>query len=286
MERKGAREPAGRRHVGRRVLVALVVVVLAGIAPVVVVGPSDRSERTVAPAVPNVPTAPTAPTASTAPKVPTVLLVGDSLIHQAAVGIQAALPGATVVDGSVAGTGLLNGPVDWSARAATLLAKYHPVVVVVSFIGNYDVYAGRLVPDSPPYYAAWADAAQRLTGELRASGARVDWVEQPPLHIPNFYGITAGRTDMLLGQYRKLATEPGVGLVRAIDAIAGPDGAYALTHDVCGTTVTLRIADGVHFTDAGGVWWGVNLGIAVAGIEGFATRSACAVMAEVDPGQA
>jgi hypothetical protein len=276
MERKGAGEPAGRRHVGRRVLVALAVIVLAGIAPVAVVGPSHRSERTVAPAVPTVPTAPTAPTA------PTVLLVGDSLTHQAAAGMQAALPGTKVVDGSVPGTGLLNGPVNWSARAATLLARYHPDVVVVSFIGNYDVYAGRLVPDSPPYYAAWADAAQRLTDELRASGARVDWVEQPPVHIPNFYGITADRTAVLLGQYRKLATEPGVGLVRAIAAIAAPDGTYTLTHDVCGMTVTLRIADGVHFTDTGGVWWGVNLGVAVAGIEGFATRPACAVMADVD----
>jgi hypothetical protein len=259
-------------------LVALAVFLLAVAAPVVVVGPSDTSE-------PSTPSDPSGHVVAPTPP-PTVLLVGDSLIHQAVDGIRAALPGTKVVDGSVPGTGLLNGPVDWSARAATLVAKYHPNIVVVSFIGNYDQYAGRLVPDSPPYYAAWADAAQRLTDDLRASGARVDWVEQPPVHIPNFYGITASRTDVLLAQYRKLATEPGVGLVRAVAAIAAPDGSYTTTGDVCGTSVTLRIADGVHFTDIGGVWWGVNLGNAIAGIEGLATRPACDVMAVLNPNPA
>ena len=216
----------------------------------------------------------------------TVLLIGDSLIHQAADGIRAALPGMSVVDGGVPGSGLLNGPVDWSARAATLVARHHPGTVLVSFIGNYDEYAGPLVADTPAYYKAWAGAAQRLTDQLRDSGARVDWVEQPPLRTPNFYGIDANRTAVLLEQYRHLAAEPGVGFVRAVGAVAAPDGSFAPTRDVCGTTVTLRIADGVHFTAIGGTWWGVHLGRAVAELAGRPTRDPCAVMATLAPGGA
>ena len=201
----------------------------------------------------------------------TVLLIGDSLLHRAADGIRAALPGTSVVDGSVPGSGLLNGPVDWLGARATLVGRDHPGTVVVSFIGNYDEYAGRLVPDTPAYYKACGRRAQRLTDQLRDSGARVDWVEQPPLRIPNFYGIDANRTAVLLEQYRNLADEPGVGLVRATGAVAAPDGSFAPTREVCGTTVTLRIADGVHFTATGGAWWGAHLGRAVAELAGRPT---------------
>jgi hypothetical protein len=215
----------------------------------------------------------------------TVLLVGDSLIHQAADGIRAALPGMSVVDGSVPGSGLLNGPVDWSARAAALVARHHPGTVVVSFIGNYDQYAGHLVPGTPAFYGAWADAAQRLTDQLRQSGAHVDWVEQPPLRTPNFYGIEADRTAVLLELSRHLAAEPGVELVRAVHAVAAPDGSFAATHDVCGSTVALRIADGVHFTAIGGNWWGAHVGRAVAQLAGHPTRDPCTVMAGLHPRQ-
>ena len=202
----------------------------------------------------------------------TVLLIGDSLLHQAADGIRAALPGTSVVDGSVPGSGLLNGPVDWSARAATLVGRDHPGTVVVSFIGNYDEYAGRLVPDTPAYYKAWAGAAQRLTDQLRDAVRGSTGSSNRRSASPNFYGIDANRTAVLLEQYRNLADEPGVGLVRAIRVVAAPDGSFAPTREVCGTTVTLRIADGVHFTATGGAWWGAHLGRAVAELAGRPTR--------------
>jgi hypothetical protein len=264
--RTGAPTRPSRAH--RRVLVVTAVVMLAVVAPIVVVGPA------------------TAPGRIAAPAPPTVLLIGDSLMQQAAHGIRAALPGTSVIDGSVGGSGLLNGPVDWSKRAAELLARNHPAVVVVSFIGNSDASGSRLVPDSPQYYAAWADAAQHLTDQLRSSGARVDWVEQPPVQFPNFYGVAPTRTDALLAQYRHLASEPGVGLVGATPAVAAPDGSYTTTHEVCGTLVTLRMADGVHFTTIGGDWWGANLGRAVATLERLPTRDVCAVMTELYPSHA
>jgi hypothetical protein len=213
----------------------------------------------------------------------TVLLIGDSLMKQAAGGIRAALPGTKVINASAPGSGLLNGPVDWLARAATLVDQYHPDVVVVSFIGNYDQSNGALSVDSPAYYSAWAGAAQQLTTALRAAGARVDWVEQPPLDAPNFYGIAVTRTDVLLSQYLQLAAEPGVGTVGALEAVATAGGSFMTEHGVCGTDVTLRIADGVHFTSVGGDWWGANLGHAIAQREGLATRAPCSVMAELDP---
>jgi hypothetical protein len=250
----------------RPLLFAAFVAVLAGIVPVGVAqlgGAATRRQATTSPS--------------------TVLLVGDSLMKQAADGIRAALPGTDVIDAGSPGSGLLNGPVDWSARAAALVAKYHPDVVVVSFVGNYDQSEGTLVVDSPAYYSAWADAAQRLTTSLRDAGARVDWVEQPPLRDPNFYGAAATRTDVLLSQYLQLATEPGVGIVGALDAVATADGTFTTEHDVCGADVTLRIADGVHFTSTGGDWWGANLGRAIGQREGLATREPCSVMAELHP---
>jgi hypothetical protein len=213
----------------------------------------------------------------------TVLLVGDSLLHQAATGVGDALPGTDVVDASVPGSGLLGGPVDWSVRAAELVTQYHPDVVVVSFVGNYDPSDGTLVADSAEYYDAWAAAAGQLTDTLRASGARVDWVAQPPLRSPNFYGVAASRTAALLAEYRSLATEPGVDLVGETSAVAGDDGGWTERATVCGTSVVVRIADGVHFTGAGGDWWGVQLGRSVAHAEGLVTRDACAVMRELDP---
>ena len=246
-------EPTRPRRARRWMILAVTaVVVLAVVVPIVVVGLATAPRRV-----------------AVTPR-PTVLLIGDSLIHQAADGIRAALPDTSVIDGSVGGSGLLNGPVDWSARATILVARYHPGAVVVSFIGNYDQYAGRLVPDSPAYYKTWADAAKRLTDQLRTSGTRVDWVEQPPVHFPNFVGMVATRTHTLLAQSRRLAAEPGVGLVSASAAVAAPDGSYTTIDEVCGTLVTLRIADGVHFTTIGGDWWGANLGRAVRHARGIA----------------
>jgi hypothetical protein len=207
-----------------------------------------------------------------------VLLIGDSLMHQAAPGIAAALPGSAVVDEAVPGSGLLDGDVDWFARAQELVERYRPDVVMVSFIGNYDASEGTLVADTPEYYAAWADAAERLTDLVRASGARVDWVAQPPLRSPNFYGLAAERTDQLYLTYATLAREPGVDLVDADGAIATAAGGYAEQGSVCGVTTTLRIADGVHFTSTGARWWGVHLGRAFAALDHLATRDACAAM--------
>jgi hypothetical protein len=212
------------------------------------------------------------------PRHESVLLIGDSLMHQAAPGVAAALPGSSVVDEAVPGSGLLDGNVDWYARAEELVERYRPDVVMVSFVGNYDASGGTLVADTAEYYAAWADAAQRLTDLLRATGTRVDWIAQPPLRSPNFYGLAADRTDQLYVTYATLARQSGVDLVDADDAISTAAGDFASQGSVCGVTTTLRIADGVHFTTTGARWWGVHLGRAVAALDHVATRDACAAM--------
>ncbi|HZP28630.1 MAG TPA: GDSL-type esterase/lipase family protein [Acidimicrobiia bacterium] len=211
-----------------------------------------------------------------------VLLVGDSLLHQAAAGMTAALPGSSVVDASVPGSGLLNGGVDWYARAEALVEQYHPDVVVVSFVGNYDRSSATLVVDSPEYYDAWNAAAQRLTDRFRAAGARVDWVVQPPLHDPNFYGVPTTRPQELSKQYATLARQPGVDLLDAVAAVSAADGGFAEQGTICGSTVTLRIADGVHFTAAGAAWWGVHLARALARLDGLAATGTCTAMSGLD----
>jgi hypothetical protein len=227
--------------------------------------------------------APVGATAPPAPQRTTVLLIGDSLLHQAARGVQAALPDETVVDESVPGSGFLNGTVNWSAHAARLVARYHPDIVVVSFIGNYDTSTGSLIVDTRPYYAAWDAAARRITDQLRTSGVSVDWVEQPPVSSPNFYGVATTRTAVLASQYRRLATQSGVGVIHDVSAISGTDGTFTRSVPACSRALELRIADGVHFTAAGGDWWGAHIGHSLATLNGLTARHACDVMSELDP---
>jgi hypothetical protein len=273
---RGARR---RRELG---FVVAVLVVLALLPAGVMLGIGDGVERP----------APVPSGVADATRHPTVLLVGDSLIHQAADGLRAALPDATVVDGSVPGSGILNGPVDWATRAQELVSRYRPDVVVVSFVGNYDRATGSLVPDSRAFDQAWGAAAQRLTVALRAREVRVDWVAAPPVAFPNFYDLAPARVAMVTATARRLATMPGVGFVDADDPISGaisgpisgPGGSYAATHAVCGASVEIRLADGVHFTGVGADWWGASLAVAVARLEQLPAIDPCTVVAALDPG--
>jgi hypothetical protein len=223
------------------------------------------------------------PPRAAAPRHATVLLIGDSLIHQAAEGLRAALPDATVVDGSAPGSGILNGPVDWATRAQELVDRYRPDVVVVSFVGNYDRATGSLEPDSPAFDQAWGGAAQGLTAALRAREIRVDWVAAPPVAYPNFYALAPARVAMVTATARRLATLPGVGFVDAGDSISGPGGSYAARHAVCGAAVAVRLADGVHFTRVGADWWGAHLALELARLEQLRAQDPWTVVAALDP---
>jgi hypothetical protein len=217
----------------------------------------------------------TGPRPSERGETPRVLLVGDSLLNEAGPAVRTGLEGMQVVDATVPGSGLLTSPVDWITRIRHLLSRVHPSLVVASFIGNEDRSASHLIPNSRAYYVAWNEAATRLTGVIRRSGARVYWVAQPPIARVNFYGLASAQPRDLSRLYRRLGQRSGTRFVDGSASIASHDGTFAITKVVCGRPRTLRLADGVHFTAAGAAWWGIHIAAKIAHFEGQHIDTPC-----------
>jgi hypothetical protein len=179
-----------------------------------------------------------------------VLVIGDSLIYQASCAAARAMAGSNVTTflRAAPGTGLLGGNVDWVARAAMLVRKLHPDVVVAEFVGDYlrPVAGpdGQLIQyGSPAFFAAWQDRASSLSTELRRAGASVYWVEPPPQVSPV---ATAGALRLFAG-YRRL----GDHTLDAGRSLAGPHGDYLPVGQSCAAGQTLRTPDGLHLAPAG-----------------------------------
>ena len=198
---------------------------------------------------------------------PRVLLVGDSLLNEAATSVRVALAGMRVVDATLPGSGLLTPREDWTRRLRRLVARVHPNVVVASFIGNVDRSESRLSPNSRAYYLAWNRAASRLAEVARHSGARIYWVAQPPVANANFYGLAPAQPRVLSTLYRHLARHRGSNYVDGSTSVANRHATFVITTRVCGKRRTIRLADGVHFTAAGAAWWGIHVATAIAHLE-------------------
>jgi hypothetical protein len=217
---------------------------------------------------------------------PRVLLVGDSILFQPTPTIIDLLDGLGVRThgAAVSGSGLLTGEIDWQARAEQLIDEIRPDVVLVLFVGNYppnhpddagyerdgklpvDPTGRAIEADTPEFFTAWQDAADALTSTLASRGARVYWVEPPPM----LEWDPLHRADVLYAGYRQLgADHEAVGYVSPRSWLAGPAGEWISEIAACGGYHKLRTSDTVHFTDDGARRYGHALARLLSADQGW-----------------
>lgn len=194
-----------------------------------------------------------------------VLLIGDSIMNQSAstvksqLRVQKGIEDASTFVEAVNGSGLLTPKIyDWEARARDLTDTYTPAITVVLFVGNYtdkDLFIGSdgvEVPNdySPRFFTEWGIQAEKVTRILRSKGSQVYWVLPLPL-----FGDEGKRREVLMRDtYVQLAQrQPGVGLIDGRVALGDATGQFSwqLPGDD-GKPITVRQADSVHVTEAGG----------------------------------
>ena len=187
-----------------------------------------------------------------------VLLAGDSILRQTGPALDDGYGWNVEIDNEAENnSGLLTpGYVDWVTRLERLVAEDDPDVVVLLFIGNYtdtdywvDEDGNQVLPNTPEFFAAWSQQADRVMEVLEASDADVYWVLPPPEFTEQNRQITAGLRQV----YTDLAERwPRITLIDANDALAGPNGEYlATTTNRHGEVVPLRVPDSVHLTEVG-----------------------------------
>jgi uncharacterized protein len=177
-----------------------------------------------------------------------VLLVGDSLMQQPQCELARALTprGVETHMHAAAGSGLLIGAVNWVKLFDRLLAAVHPDVVLATFVGNYigpplrDFAGNPVQPDTPLFFALWQQRATELSKSARGAGAKLFWVQPPPVR-------DSSRGATLFDGYTKL----GDPTLPSGAALAGPDGEWVESIPACGGGQALRTPDGVHLTPFG-----------------------------------
>jgi hypothetical protein len=185
-----------------------------------------------------------------------VLLVGDSVMVDAAPGIEAALEGTAAVEvasGALPGFGLTSTGT-WRRDWAATVARTRPDVVV-ALLGAWD--AAAALARGRAWYATVVDDA---TAVLSAGGARVVWLGWPPTRPPAVAGRPEPDYDVIDRERAVLdATFADIAARHPGDVAfvsTGPpltlDGAFsAFLPDASGAMVRARKRDNTHFCPAG-----------------------------------
>ena len=197
-------------------------------------------------------------TAPAASPVRRLLLVGDSISHQAAPFFAARFPSTDVRWIGRDGMGLLTDQGHLLVMIEEAIATFDPDVVLLESVGAYTEY-----DESAPYIAAdgtpveanseamfelWATQSQRAVTLARSRGALVVWATTAPIEPRNFFSHLSPRVERLNAIYRRLAG------ATVVDWWAGtaPGGRYsAELRSATGDIRTARSFDGLHFTEFG-----------------------------------
>ncbi len=153
------------------------------------------------------------------------------------------------------GTGLARPDIfGWPAFVADNPPPFTPDVVVV-LLGANDGQGmaspgGWLAFGTPEWDAYYATLVAGFTDQLLALSLRVYWVGQPVMGGPNFDDRMRHISAIVR---RQAALSLEARFIEAYSVLQGEDGgfAYALP-DGQGNLVTVRSADGIHLTAAGG----------------------------------
>lgn len=190
--------------------------------------------------------------ADAGPGTPDVLVVGDSLLWQAAPVLRTLLEssGARVWVEARPATGLL-GDTDWPGRLEELVRSLDPDVTVVQFMGQ-NARSDLRGPDGQPltsesaaYVSAFVAAAEEAVEVLTSRGGRVAWVLGPPLAAESLDATLRG---IGLGVLGARGGDPSLIPVDLYRALGDDRGAYVRA-DPDG--VVLRLFDGIHYTGTG-----------------------------------
>lgn len=194
-----------------------------------------------------------------------VLIVGDSLVHQgweqthaafARVGVEAWFAGGD-------GTGPLYPQNQWRDQVAAAVADADPDVVVIEACCNYadaglvpgalyrNADGTEVVPGTDAVHDAWAVEIEALIDAASARGATVLLTLNPTMTDTGIYGPVEAFSARLNDLYRRLAADGTAdGLVDWWTPTGGGNGwSQSLTGG--NGTVEARVIDGVHFTPAG-----------------------------------
>ncbi len=193
----------------------------------------------------------------TGPREPrTVLLIGDSLLQQAASDIPGALAfdgvDATVVDVSRGGSGLLDpGLREYAAAAMDEVPE--GTIVVFEYSGNC-FYSCPVLPGSPEFYTMWEQVMRDMIADAQERGLVPMWAKSPPFAgDPGHSQVVAHLADI----DASVTYELGIGMPDWWSALTDALGAYQ--HDLWYADLfsdpawhVVRQDDGVHLTPDGG----------------------------------
>jgi peptidoglycan/LPS O-acetylase OafA/YrhL len=190
-----------------------------------------------------------------------VVLMGDSMLQDAFPSMRANFAEQGIAAFSVGAPAqtIMTGNGRWLSELKQIVETDDPdVVVLESCCGDQEPYtlpSGRVVSsDDPAFWIAWDVLSHIATDIASSRGARVMWVIPPPADgvKSKWYGDIKERMEKVAGIARKIVRErPEVQLVDW-SVLSAPDGSYSATMpDRSGEEVTVRAADGVHFSPAG-----------------------------------
>ncbi|MGZ4680853.1 MAG: DUF459 domain-containing protein [Acidimicrobiales bacterium] len=199
--------------------------------------------------------------AATARGVQSVVVMGDSMMQDAFPSMQADFASQGVRSFTVGAPAqtIMTGNGHWLVDLKRVVETEDPdVVVLESCCGDQQPFTlpdGRVVTsDDPVFWLAWDVLSHIATDIAQSRGARVMWVIPPPADgvKSKWYGDIKERMVKVADIERKIARErPEVQLVDW-SVLSAPDGSYSATMpDRDGNAITVRAADGVHFSPEG-----------------------------------
>ena len=186
----------------------------------------------------------------------TVLQIGDSLGNDLGWGLTRELSSShalKLVQKDVSASGLVaSWFYNWPQHLKTLLAQYHPDLVVVSFGGDDEqglAYKGHSYGfNTPPWRARYASLIRTVDTMSTHAGSYVLWVGLP-ITMPTSYRAGAAALNTL---YQSVAaTVPGVTYLPTWNVFANAKGQYQNAAPVNHVRTLLREADGIHFSYVG-----------------------------------
>ena len=202
-----------------------------------------------------------------------VVVMGDSLGDGSGAGLYTVLrqdKRFTIIKKSRVATGFSRQDYyDWNEAAREIAAETRMDIAVVVMGTNDRQPIVRDGKRHALFDAGWRDIYRSrvddFTATLKASGARIYWMELPVMRSPRF-GADMEQFNEI---FEDRAAANGVSFVKTEGLATGADGGYtAYGEDRFGRTRLLRAEDGIHFT--------------MAGYELLGDRIADAILADID----